>query len=128
LSAIEVAAICLLGFGVAMELTSVIGILVGGDVWARLHFTGPASTFTPLALAAVVVIDFGPLSQAGIKAVITAALIILLGPSLVHATARSARIRERGSLGLGTERRHPPSGGRRDGEPGAGGEPGGAQR
>ncbi len=128
MSAFEVAAICVLSFGVAMELTSVVGILVGRGIYARLHFTGPASTFTPLALATVVVIDFGPLSQAGIKAMITAALIVLLGPALVHATARAARVRERGSLGLGTENRPPPSGGRRDGERGTGGEPGEVRR
>lgn len=98
MSAPDVIVIALLAFGVGMELTSVIGILVGADTYARLHFTGPASTFTPLALAVAVAIHYGAFSQAGIKAAITAGLIILLGPALVHATARSARIRQRGQL------------------------------
>ena len=94
----EIVVVALLAFGVAMELTSVLGILVGSDLYARLHFTGPASTFTPLALAVAVAIDYGPFSQAGIKAAMAAALVILLGPALVHATARAARVRERGSV------------------------------
>ena len=104
MSAAELAIAGLLVFGVGMQVTSVLGILVARDVYDRLHFTGPASTFTPLAFAAAVAIHFGPLSQAGIKAALTAALVILLGPALVHATARAARIRERGRLEL------PPSG------------------
>jgi multisubunit Na+/H+ antiporter MnhG subunit len=98
LSAAEVIVIALLAFGVGMELTSVLGILVGRDTYARLHFTGPASTFTPIALAVAVAVHYGVFSQAGIKAAITAGLIIVLGPALVHATARSARIRQRGEI------------------------------
>jgi multisubunit Na+/H+ antiporter MnhG subunit len=97
-SATEILVIALLAFGVLMELTSVLGILVGADIWARLHFTGPASTFTPLALAIAIAIHYGAFSQAGIKSAITAALIVLLGPALVHATARAARIRSKGQI------------------------------
>jgi multisubunit Na+/H+ antiporter MnhG subunit len=99
-SATEVLVVVLLGFGVLMQLTSVAGVLVGGDVYDRLHFTGPASIFTPLALAVAVVIDFGPLSQAGLKSILVAVLVICLGPALVHATARAAHIRESGRLDL----------------------------
>jgi multisubunit Na+/H+ antiporter MnhG subunit len=97
-SAADILVIALLAFGVAMELTSVLGILVGADVYARLHFTGPASTFTPIALAVAIAIHFGAFSQAGIKAAITAGLIVVLGPALVHATARAARIRQKGEI------------------------------
>jgi len=97
-SATDILVISLLAFGVAMELTSVLGILVGADIYARLHFTGPASTFTPLALAVAVAIQYWVFSQAGVKAAITAVLIILLGPALVHATARAARVRQKGEL------------------------------
>lgn len=98
MSATDILVIGLLAFGVLMELTSVIGILVGRDLYARLHFTGPASTFTPLALAVAIAIRYGAFSQAGIKAAMTAGLIILLGPALVHATARAARVRQRGEI------------------------------
>jgi multisubunit Na+/H+ antiporter MnhG subunit len=97
-SVADILVIALLAFGVAMELTSVLGILVGADVYARLHFTGPASTFTPIALAVAIAIHFGAFSQAGIKAAITAGLIVVLGPALVHATARAARIRQKGEI------------------------------
>jgi multisubunit Na+/H+ antiporter MnhG subunit len=97
-SGTEVVVTILLAFAVAMQLTSVLGILVGSDVYARLHFTGPASTFTPLALAVAVVIHFGLLSQAGVKSAIVAGLVIVLGPALVHAPARAARIRQKGRI------------------------------
>jgi multisubunit Na+/H+ antiporter MnhG subunit len=93
-SGTEILVAALLAFGVAMQLTSVVGILVGSTVYARLHFTGPASTFTPLALAGAVTIYYGPFSQGGVKSVIVAVLIITLGPALAHATARAARVRE----------------------------------
>ena len=98
MSGTEILVAALLAFGVAMELTSVVGILVGSTVYARLHFTGPASIFTPLALAVAVAIHYGPFSQGGVKSVIVAVLIITLGPTLVHATARAARVRARGKL------------------------------
>jgi multisubunit Na+/H+ antiporter MnhG subunit len=97
-SVADILVIALLAFGVGMELTSVVGILVGADTYARLHFTGPASTFTPIAIAIAIAIHFGAFSQAGIKAAMTAALIIVLGPALVHATARATRVRQRGGI------------------------------
>jgi monovalent cation/proton antiporter MnhG/PhaG subunit len=99
-SATEVLVVVLLGFAVIMQLTSVVGILVARDVYDRLHFTGPASIFTPLALAVAVAIDFGPISQAGLKSILVAVLVICLGPALVHATARAAHIRESGRLDM----------------------------
>jgi multisubunit Na+/H+ antiporter MnhG subunit len=50
---------------------------------------------SPVALAGAVLVE-EPLSSAGIKAVLVAVIMIGTGPVLVHATARAARIRERG--------------------------------
>jgi multisubunit Na+/H+ antiporter MnhG subunit len=94
----EIAVIALLAVGVVLQLASVVGIVVAPTVYDRLHFTGPASIFTPLALAVAVALDYGPFSQAGLKSALTAVLVIGFGPALVHATARAARIRERGGL------------------------------
>ena len=96
----------LLVVGVTAPLLGVVGVLVGGDVYARLHFIGPGSIFGPLALALAIVIDEGPLSQAGLKSMLVAILLLGLSPVLVHATARAAYVRERGSLALpsGAER------------------------
>ena len=98
----------LLAVGVGAQLLGVVGVLVGSDVYARLHFIGPGSIFGPFALALAVVLDEGPLSQAGLKSMLVAALLLGLSPVLVHATARAAYVRERGSLALplDSEERH----------------------
>ena len=88
----------LLAVGVAVQLAGVVGVLVAADVYDRLHFTGPASVFGPVALALAIVIDEGPLSQAGLKSMLVAVLLLALSPVLVHATARAAYVREHGSL------------------------------
>jgi multicomponent Na+:H+ antiporter subunit G len=90
----------LLAVGVAAPLLGVVGVLVGPDVYARLHFVGLGSIFGPFALALAVVIDEGPFSQAGLKSILVAVLLLGLSPVLVHATARAAYVRERGSLAL----------------------------
>jgi monovalent cation/proton antiporter MnhG/PhaG subunit len=89
----------LLTVGVLAQLTGVLGILVAHDVYDRLHFLGPGSFFGPTAFALAVVIDEGPLSQAGLKSVLVALLLLGLSPVLVHATARAAFVREHGRLG-----------------------------
>ena len=88
----------LLAAGVAAQLAGVVGVVVADDVYERLHFTGPASIFGPSCLALAIVIDEGPLSQAGLKSILVALLMLALSPILVHATARAAYVRERGSL------------------------------
>jgi monovalent cation/proton antiporter MnhG/PhaG subunit len=93
----------LLAIGVGAQLLSVLGVLVAGDVYDRLHYTGPAAIIGPAALAAAVVIQEGPLEQAGLKSLLTALLILVLSPVLVHATARAARVRERGNLDTRSE-------------------------
>jgi monovalent cation/proton antiporter MnhG/PhaG subunit len=88
----------LLAVGVAAQLIGVLGVVVASNVYDRLHFTGPASIFGPTCLALAVVIDEGPLSQAGLKSMLVAVLLLALSPVLVHATARAALVRERGRL------------------------------
>ena len=85
----------LLAFGTAVVVYSVVGVLLARNVYPRLHYTGPAATLGAFAIAAAVVVREG-LSQAGIKAVLAALIIAVTNPILAHATARAARIRERG--------------------------------
>ena len=85
----------LLAGGVASVLLSCVGVVVMRTPLDRLHFTAPAGTIAPALFAAAVLVE-EPLSSAGIKAVIVALLIIVTTPSLTHATARAARIREHG--------------------------------
>jgi multicomponent Na+:H+ antiporter subunit G len=95
----DVAVWALLVFGVAAQLTGVVGVLVAADVYDRMHFIGPGSIFGPVAFAIAIVLDEGPFSQAGLKSTLVALLLLGLSPVLVHATARAAFVRERGSLG-----------------------------
>ena len=98
MSAGDVVVAVLLVVGVASLLTGVIGVLAARNVYDRLHFTGPASIFGPVALAVAIVLDEGPVSQAGLKAMLVALLVLALNPILVHASARAAFVREHGRL------------------------------
>jgi monovalent cation/proton antiporter MnhG/PhaG subunit len=92
----DVAVAVLLGAGVAVELASVLGMLLLRDAFDRLHFTAPATTLGPLAIAAAVVLRES-FSQAGIKALLVAVVLLVTNPVLTHATARAARIRAHGA-------------------------------
>ncbi|HZY56724.1 MAG TPA: monovalent cation/H(+) antiporter subunit G [Rubrobacteraceae bacterium] len=92
---ILVAVLLILGGGI--ELVCCLGGLVMRGVYDRLHYTGPAS-FGAVLIAAAVVIREGLLSQIGAKAVLIAVVLLVVSPVLVHATARAARLRERGEL------------------------------
>lgn len=92
---IEVLVAVLLVVAVLAVLVSGLGMLVMRDALDQLHFTAPAATIAPAAIAVAVLLE-EPLSSAGIKAVIVAVLLIITTPVLSHATARSARIREHG--------------------------------
>jgi monovalent cation/proton antiporter MnhG/PhaG subunit len=93
----DVVVVVLLVLGVGIELVCCLGVLVMRNVYDRLHYTGPAS-FGAVLIAAAVVIREGLLSQIGTKAVLVAAVLLVVSPALVHATARAARLRERGEL------------------------------
>ena len=91
----DVAVAVLLAVGVASALMSALGLLATKDPYDQLHFTGPATVIAPVAIAAAVLVE-EPLSSAGIKAVLVALIMLASGPILIHATARAARVRERG--------------------------------
>src|SRR6266545_5020513 len=73
----------------------VAALLVMRDAYDRLHFTAPATTIAPLAIAAAVVLEES-LSAAGIKALLVALVLLATNPVLTHATARAARVRALG--------------------------------
>jgi len=83
--------------GVGVELVCCIGVLAMRGVYDRLHYTGPAS-FGAVLIAAAIVVREGLLSQIGVKAILIAAVLLVVSPVLLHATARAARLRERGEL------------------------------
>jgi multicomponent Na+:H+ antiporter subunit G len=91
----DVAVALLLAVGVGSALMSAVGLVASRDPYDQLHFTGPATVIGPVAIAAAVLVE-EPLSSAGVKAVLIAIIMLGTGPVLIHATARAARIRERG--------------------------------
>jgi len=91
----DVAVAVLLAVGVGSALMGALGLVATKDPYDQLHFTGPATVIGPVAIAAAVLVE-EPLSSAGIKAVLVAIIMLASGPILIHATARAARVRERG--------------------------------
>ena len=104
MTASSIAVVVLLTFGVAVELGCCLGVLVMDDAYDKLHYLGPAAIVGPLAIAAAIVVRES-LSQAGIKALLTAGLLIVASPVLSHATARSLYIRQRDHIEPGPGRR-----------------------
>ena len=91
----DLAVAALLTLGVAVTWLSCLGVLLMRDPYDRLHYTAPASVLAPVLIAAAVVVTEG-LSAAGVKALLVAFVLVATNPVLGHATARAARIRERG--------------------------------
>ena len=102
MSASSVAVAVLLVAGVAIELACCVGVLVMRDAHDKLHYIGPASILGPIAIAAAIVMRES-FSEAGVKAILTAALLIVANPVLTHATGRALYIRRRDHLEPETE-------------------------
>jgi len=85
----------LLFAGVAVLLLCALGVLVMGSAYDRLHYAS-AAVWGALLVALAILVDES-WSLIGDKALLTAAALVLCGPVLAHATARSGRIRERGA-------------------------------
>jgi len=100
----SIAVVVLLVVGVAVELACCLGVLVMDDAYDKLHYLGPAAIVGPVAVAAAIVVRES-LSQAGIKALLTAGLLIVASPVLSHATARALYIRQRDRVEPGRRRR-----------------------
>ena len=94
MSITDLLVVSLLVIGVAVELLCCLAVLVMDDAYDKLHYLGPAAIVGPAAIAVAVVVREA-LSQAGIKALLTAALLLVASPVLTHATARALYIRQR---------------------------------
>jgi monovalent cation/proton antiporter MnhG/PhaG subunit len=103
MNAASIAVAVLLTFGVAVELACCLGLMLMEDAYDKLHYLGPAAIIGPLAIAIAVVIRES-LSQAGIKALLTAGLLTIASPVLAHATARALYIRQRDHIEPGHRR------------------------
>jgi monovalent cation/proton antiporter MnhG/PhaG subunit len=93
----SVVVVVLLVIGVSVELACCLGVLLMDDAHDKLHYIGPAAIVGPIAIASAIVVRES-MSQAGVKAVLTAALLIAANPVLTHATGRALYIRRRDHL------------------------------
>jgi monovalent cation/proton antiporter MnhG/PhaG subunit len=84
----------LLALGVGAELLAAAGVLAMRGAYDKLHYVAP-STLGAVLIAAAVWVRDGP-SFIGLKAILLAAFLVVASPTLAHATARAARISERG--------------------------------
>lgn len=101
MSASHVIATVLLVAGAVLELFAVLGVVVMRDVYDRLHYVGLAGWGALLIGIAVLVRESW--SLIGDKALATGAVLILIGPVVVHTTTRSFRTRARGDWREGIE-------------------------
>jgi monovalent cation/proton antiporter MnhG/PhaG subunit len=76
--------------GVACQFVCCVGVFVFRDVFDRLHYAGAGTTLGPLLIGAAVLVR-QTTSAAGITAMLVMAIVVVLGPALVIATARAAR-------------------------------------
>jgi monovalent cation/proton antiporter MnhG/PhaG subunit len=88
----------LLVLGVACQLICCLGVVAMRTVFERLHYAGAGTTVGPLLVGAAVLVR-QTTSAAGIETIVTMALLVLLGPVVVLATARAARRLEVGRIG-----------------------------
>jgi multisubunit Na+/H+ antiporter MnhG subunit len=91
----------LLFAGVTLEVLAVIGVAGMRNAFDRLHYVGLAGFGALLVGVSILVRE--SFSLIGDKALVTGVLLVLLGPVLVHATARSFLTRERGDWRAGIE-------------------------
>ena len=91
----------LLILGVLIELLAVLGLVIMRDAFDRLHYVGLAGYGALLIGIAILVRESW--SLIGDKALATGAVLLLVGPVLVHTTARSFRTRVLGDWREGIE-------------------------
>lgn len=89
--------VILLAIAVGAAWLCCFGLLVMRNPYDRLHAIAPASILPPLLIAAAVFVHSG-ISQAGIKTLAIACVLLFVSPIVTHAIARAVRIRETGDL------------------------------
>ena len=103
----HLAATILLFAGVALQLLAVLGMIVMRNAFDRLHYVGVAGYGA--LLIGISILTRESWSLIGDKALATGAVLMLIGPVLVHTTVRSFRTRIHGDWreGIEQEAEHP---------------------
>ena len=87
----------LLVIGVAGFALTSIGLLLSRDLYDQIHFLAPGTLIGAVAIPAAVLVHDG-FSQAGVKAILIAILLLISNPVLSHTTARAGRVRRKRQL------------------------------
>jgi multicomponent Na+:H+ antiporter subunit G len=85
----------LLFAGVLVLLVCALGVLTMRSAYDRLHYASAAGYGAALVALAILVHESWSLIAD--KALLTAAILVVCGPVISHATARAGRIRDRGA-------------------------------
>jgi multicomponent Na+:H+ antiporter subunit G len=83
----------LVAAGVAIQVFACVGVVLMRDALDRLHYVGASAVGIALVAAGVIVAE-GP-SLIGLKALVTAAFLLVTGPVMAHATARAIHLHRR---------------------------------
>lgn len=87
----------LLVIGVAGFAVNALGLVAARDAYDQIHYLAPGSLLGCAAIPAAIVVQEG-FTQAGVKAILIALVLLLANPVLSHATARAARVRRKQRL------------------------------
>jgi multisubunit Na+/H+ antiporter MnhG subunit len=91
----EVITDVLLALAVLTVAASAVGVGVGPDAYARLHYVTPAAVVAPVLVALAVFVTEGLDVNTG-ETVVALVFMIAAAPFLSHATIRAIRVREAG--------------------------------
>jgi multicomponent Na+:H+ antiporter subunit G len=94
---LEIPVALLLLIGVLGFAFTSLGVLLARDALDQIHYLAPGSLIGSVAICAAVLLHDG-FSQAGVKAIFIAIILLLTNPVLSHAIARAARIRRKQDL------------------------------
>lgn len=83
----------LVGFAVAVDLASAVGLLVMRDPYQRLHYLAPPASIAAVLLTVALFLG-EPDKQAALKMLVVTLLLSAVNGVVTHATARAQRIRE----------------------------------
>jgi multicomponent Na+:H+ antiporter subunit G len=76
--------------GLFSSLTGAVGLLRMPDVYSRIQCSSKTITMGALPMLVAVVIDEGPVSVYGSRALLVAVLLLIVNPAASHALARAA--------------------------------------
>lgn len=76
--------------GLFSSLTGAIGLLRMPDVYSRIQCSSKTITLGALPILAAIVVEEGPVSVYGSRAVLVALLLLVVNPAASHALARAA--------------------------------------